>query len=383
MSHLSRRGVTLLELLVTIGIILAITAAVIPVMGPAMGGRRLREASRGVNTFLNSARNRAMVIGRPVGVSFERLEAEPQASVVLNMVEVPPPWSGDFATSTIAIGPNGTIVGFPQGDLGWLAARIRPGDILKLNHRNTAFRLYGSTDSTDDKLGHFDTDPSQENWGFGYDDARKANLTPDIGPKPGEPAINYPFQIIRQPVKSSAAGYQLPAGTVVDLSVSGDDSFFHGLFARAPLQGELAETRPVVLLFAPNGSVARAWQPVQGSAQVATFQPTTTVQFLIGRRDGVGVGPKTVETTPPDELPNWRDVSNFWVSVSSQNGMITSNPNGQVDVDLEVRSSDVVTDDSNVAFGDGRIDVDPPYGLYDGLTQARGFAQQGQSMGGN
>ncbi len=364
------RGVTLLELLVTIGIILAITAAVIPVMAPAMAGRRLREASRGVNTFISSARNRAMVTGRPVGVAFERLPAEPQASMLLSMVEVPAPWSGDNATSTIEIGLNGQILRFPQGDIGWQIARIRPGDILKLNYRNTPYRLVGGTDVTDDILGHFDLDPSDPNtnWSFVYDDPRMSLLPPRVPPG------NYPFQILRQPVKSASVSYQLPVGTIVDLAVSGDDSFSQSRFAWAD-NTTPPDKRPVVLLFAANGAVDRIWQPDPSDLdklKFLTFRPTAGIQLLVGRRDGVGVGPNNVLATPPDELPNWRDLDNLWVTVNAQTGMIASNPNAQVDTDLNVRTSEETTNDDNL----------DPTNLAIGISQARAFARQGQSMGG-
>lgn len=413
-----RRGVTLLELLVTIGIILAITAAVIPVMSPVMAGRRLREAARGVNTFLSSARNKALTSGHAVGVSFERLEADPQASTVLSIVEVPPPWSGDTVASNIVLGTNGRLLGFgmrdpsdptkiiPSGDIGWQIARVRPGDVIKLNQRNTAYRIYagevsqdadqdGSIEvgefidnnidgtgafspdnaynndpsAVDPALGHFIKDPSQSIWSIGYDDPRLALKPPRLTPG------LYSFQIIRQPVKSSSASYQLPVGTIVDLAVSGDDSFNQPRFAGMDV-GTPIDKRPVTLLFAPNGSLQRVWQPDLSDGtktQFISFRPTAGVQLLVGRRDGVGIGPNTVTTTPEDELPNWRDLENFWITVRAQSGLILSNPNAQVDTALAVRTSDSTADDTNIDFAR----------LQEGLSNARAFARQGQSLGGN
>ncbi len=410
-----RRGVTLLELLVTIGIILAITAAVIPVMQPAMATRRLREASRGVNTFLNAARNRALTSGHAVGVSFERLDAETQASTLLTMVEVPPPWSGDTTSSGLLLGVNGRILGFatrspssptgftPSGDVGWQIARVRPGDIVKLNQRGTLYRIYAGevmqdadqdgvengewidsdvdgngqfapsgsynadASATDPQYGHFIKDPSQSIWTLGFEDPRRrlapVNLAPGL----------YSFQIIRQPVKSSSMSFQLPVGVVVDLAVSSDDAFTHRFAELDPSAAD--DKRPVVVLFSPNGSVDRVWCPEltdQTSQQSLSFRPTSGLHFLIGRRDGVGVGPRSVANTPPDELPNWRDVENIWVSVNSQTGMIASNPNAVVNPNLLVRANDTTTDDTNVDAANFVL----------GLGQARAIARQGQSMGG-
>lgn len=97
-----RRGTTLLELLVVILVILSITALSIPVMAPAMQGRRMREGARIFTTFINAARNRAIESGRPAGVWLERMPNYPEAVSNLYMAEVPPPYAGDFADSMVS-----------------------------------------------------------------------------------------------------------------------------------------------------------------------------------------------------------------------------------------------------------------------------------------
>jgi type II secretory pathway pseudopilin PulG len=380
LSRRSVRGVTLLELLVVIGIILAITAAVIPVMAPAMAGRRLREASRGVNTFISSARNKALATGRSVGVAFERLEAEAQASTVLTLVEAPPPWSGDNVESKMLVRSNGRIVGFSTAsEIGWQIAKVRPGDIIKFNFRNTAYRLVGPTDP-------FAAEPTDMNpWLFVHDDPRMSNVAPRIGQaNPSLPPTELPFQITRAPAlnstfRSAAASYQLPVGTVVDLSVSGSDDIpTYGRFGRVELNDVAAvKSRPVMILFGPNGSLERVTYETVDSSNTPTlvsFRPTAALQFLVGRRDGVGIGPDTVQNTPVDELPNWRDLDNFWISIYPQSGLIISNPNAQIDPTFSVRSSTV-----DPPPNDATVD---PNKLENGLGQARAFARQGQSMGG-
>jgi len=438
-TSMRRRGVTLIELLVVIGIILAITAAVIPVMGPVMGGRRLREGTRGVNTFINSARNRAMVTGRPVGVSFERLEAEPQASMLLHMVQVPPPWSGSDTRTVMRINDFGQIIGIGHYEVGAFGAQwlpdnywltlVRPGDLVELNNRKERFRLWSGepyldvpptpppsnppdpplppngqwdngepfADSNDN--GGYDPasanqttqinseDPTKTvyfqlpspipteplpnlassyevsnniNWTLGYDSARMSHLRPAL--RRGD----YQFKIIRQPVKSASISYQLPVGTVVDLGVSGVDqgSYF------APLDNN--DLSPVILLFAPNGSIDRVWchqGMTAGGPLNATIwsssRPTSSVQFLVGRREAVGL------TVPPGEgpdvIPNWFDLENLWIGVKSQTGAVATNPNAAVfDGDVQVNSPPPLEVDARLLIPD-----------------ARAFARQGQSMGGN
>ena len=99
--HPARRGVTLVELLVVVGIMLLLAAITIPSMQGLTEGRRVREAARAVNVYFGRARSRAIESGRPCGVMFERLERQPNACVVLRQAEVPPPYSGDTWDSVV------------------------------------------------------------------------------------------------------------------------------------------------------------------------------------------------------------------------------------------------------------------------------------------
>ena len=96
----SHRGLTLIELLVVIIILTTIVAAAIPIMTPADDDRRLREASRAVNTFISSAQSRQ---SQPTGPSasassaFHKIRSESKIDgvcVQLYYVEQLPPYSG-------------------------------------------------------------------------------------------------------------------------------------------------------------------------------------------------------------------------------------------------------------------------------------------------
>src|SRR4051794_27315626 len=100
--QLVSRGVTLLEILIVLTIMLMITGATLPVMLPALQNRRMREGSRLVSTFISGARSRAIEAGRPVGVMFERLNGLPMAAQV-SYVEIPPPYNGDSLNSTLSL----------------------------------------------------------------------------------------------------------------------------------------------------------------------------------------------------------------------------------------------------------------------------------------
>src|SRR4051794_2704419 len=68
-----RAAMTLIELLVVIVILTTIVAAAIPLMSPNNDDRRLREAARGLNTYITGAQTRAIATNRPYGVALKRL----------------------------------------------------------------------------------------------------------------------------------------------------------------------------------------------------------------------------------------------------------------------------------------------------------------------
>ncbi|MEQ8849123.1 prepilin-type N-terminal cleavage/methylation domain-containing protein [Botrimarina sp.] len=94
------QGLTLVELLVVIVLISILVATVIPVLAPGGDERRLREASRNVNAYLQGAQARAIQTGRPFGVALRRASEDTQngadnaAVVRLEYVEVPPAYAG-------------------------------------------------------------------------------------------------------------------------------------------------------------------------------------------------------------------------------------------------------------------------------------------------
>lgn len=179
-----RSGVTLVELLVVIFIMLAITAIAIPVVAPAMKNRDVREAARMIDVFINGARARALQSGHSYGVMLERMPGQPNGCVTLSYCEQPDPYQGDFAASasfpgmpaasggsTILLLGNGgfgawsalptlttpgavsALTAFPLGDMGWIAGpnpqggtgwltNIAPGDILSINGGQYVFRIW-------------------------------------------------------------------------------------------------------------------------------------------------------------------------------------------------------------------------------------------------
>lgn len=91
---------TLIELLVVIVLLTTLVTTAIPIISPGGEERKIREASRGINAYVQGAQARAIQTGRPFGVAFRRLSADtdrPEDNAVcaqLRYVEVPPAYSG-------------------------------------------------------------------------------------------------------------------------------------------------------------------------------------------------------------------------------------------------------------------------------------------------
>ena len=214
---LRRSGVTLVELLIVILVMLMITAVTVPAIRPALEGRKTREAARIVEVFLNGARNRAIESGHPVGVLIEPDEFEPSQCIALSYVEQPDPYAGDFTNSKINVLGNGGfgawmtppqvfntvppsyIPGisagdpvFPMGDIGWYET-VAPGDLLTLGVDDTVqYRIFLGEPYIDvNANGKFDFgEPFNDVDGSGL---ATNGLPPGIGYTPPDPTYLDPI----------------------------------------------------------------------------------------------------------------------------------------------------------------------------------------------
>jgi prepilin-type N-terminal cleavage/methylation domain-containing protein len=324
------RGVTLIELLIVMTIMLMITAAAIPVILPATQNRRMREAARLTNSFISGARSRAIETGRPVGVMFERFNGLAY-SMNLSYVEVPPPYAGDTVNSRITVGATG-ITGFvAPPDVLWQNV-VRVGDLVQLDYKGPLYKI--ATVGTL-ALGEAITSanvPTTTNWALQLPNGGPFVLPLNYG------SVGVPYQIFRQPVRSSAAPMQLPEGVVVDLVSSGVG--ISGMFTTASVFNP-------VITFAPSGRVDYCTDNTGAWGRL-----NSPLFLLLGRRE---LMPDVSRSLTDENLydPNTPALNpylqNFWIAVGYQTGLVTVTEN---------------------AVNVGAV------------SAARTFAQQSQSLGG-
>ncbi len=351
-----RRGLTLIELLVVVSIMMLLVVVAIPRMRPAMETRRIREAARAINVYLCSARSRAIESGRPWGVRIVRDGSMALAGLRLIQVEVPPPYAGDYDTSTIIVTPTGgptCNVSFPMGEVPVADGLVKTGDVLKLNFQGHQWQI---------------TVSSANVWML-------QSQTTANPPNTGGNGVR--FQVFRQPVTSSVAPLQLPSSVVIDLWYSGTSSAWFANSATGP-----TSTPYPTIMFSSTGSVN------QIAADTFAAQPAIEpIYLLVGRRDRVNPVPSDVLTfnyqavtmgplitvyeprpVAEDRLTNFRDQTNLWVAINPQTGYI---------VCAEMAIAPNVTDYQ----GNAVKDTTNTYYLFD-VVGARAFAREFQSMGG-
>lgn len=353
----SRSGVTLLEILVVMLILLMITAASVPLVAPAMRNRQMREASRSISGYFGAARARAIETGRPVGVVFERFNGLP-FSVQLAQVEVPPPYSGETFDTQAVVRPGALSISaglrltglFPTGydhvpfraTVGSPAVFnpqvVRVGDRIQFNHRGPFYVILGPDANTDGVIDNPPTPPPPPevtHLEIAY--VYPAGTLPPEFPwnSPVAPPSPVSYQILRQPRRSSTPPLQLPDGVVVDLTASGVGG---GTFNTQTYSGMVGDPVPEpwvpfdpVIMFTAGGRVDTVTQPPLGSPQRVS-EPTF---FLVGRRElmfdaaqrmqpqdivNQNLTPLPDAATPAAMIPPQQ---HFWLVVGAQTGQVT------------------------------------------------------------
>lgn len=121
----SRRGLTLIELLVTIVILVTLLAAVLPAISPNNEGRKIREAARQLTSLFSQAQAQAARDGRSVGVGFSdwndldndgQFDPGESTGVALEafIVAEPAPFAGFDQNSTVVVSGPSTPGVLPQ-----------------------------------------------------------------------------------------------------------------------------------------------------------------------------------------------------------------------------------------------------------------------------
>lgn len=427
MSHHSsiseRRGLTLVELLIVIAIIMVLLSVAVPLISVGLQGKKVREASRQLNAFVALAKARAAERNRPVGIYFERTPGNLNQVLTVYLAEVQPPYVGDSTDAKCYIRRNPNL---PAPDAGsWELVFEQSTSTMLRNTRNilgvneiaqVRFRPSGpmtvfvrkadpGSPNAPDKdyylvlsfpggmppLGSWrDTDGGWGRGGFNdgmaYSFAQDSidemgwpafpgmGITPpndayDTMTQKGDMPVGLSYWMFRRPKKLSAAPLEMPPGTAIDLSLSGISSSGVEFDAWRPTINPnpppFPDGRDIIVLFSPGGGVASLY-----SGGVAS-DPLGTMHFLVGRHEQIQPLDALTPCAPINPKVsdgNYVDPESLWVSIGPITGHVTT-------TEIYV-PRDGVDNDS-----DGEVDeLDELFAI--SMSVKRTVARTAQSMGG-
>ena len=294
-TAIRRSGVTLIEMLVVVAIMMFMLGIAAPMFRPDQDGSVARDTARALNAYIQEARAKAIATGRPCGVAFIPFETYPSASVIAQQVESPPLYTGETYQSKVTVSGSATApsLNFNDASANW----TQKGNMIRLGGRGVWYEM---TSATACKLQSGDTtrpDSEFRPWTNG-----NWTTTYEIQAAPVSQAKNYlqsvgmaePFKVIR--------------GSAVDLGYSkvGNTTLSN------------SSSYPIIVMFNPTGELGVCYSLVgngrsrPGSAAV----PSDTVYILCGQWDRAFTA-----FTPEDGKRNHQTFDSYWIVIDPSTGI--------------------------------------------------------------
>jgi prepilin-type N-terminal cleavage/methylation domain-containing protein len=356
-----RPGMTLIELLVTLGIMVVLLAIALPTVKFTFESSRVREASRQLNAFIASAKARAASTGRVVGMWLERDANNLNSCSKVYLAEVPQPYAGAFLTSRVSVATPAVLdAQYPMYSMNLQTAVTNYNNTKGLSvtahyvlidppsmgtiQQNWTDAYIGSLISDGDRFqvqldhrGVWFQCLRIQNYYLIIDDGVNSESYDLIVRRGAQPPnangqAQFPFQVLRNPRRIDLGILEFPRGTGIDLHASGDPHLdTSGNFDRMSFAS--GASWPIVIMFRPSGRIDRMYydnspQAIQG-----------TVHLLVGRVDKI---PDTATlssyqafaSASPGDLAktyNLYDGESLWVSIGHRSGTVTTVDNNTID----------------------------------------------------
>lgn len=296
-TAIRRSGVTLIEMLVVVAIMMFMLGIAAPMFRPDQDGSVARDTARALNSYIQEARAKAIATGRPCGVAFIPFEGYQSACVVAQQVESPPLYTGETYQSKVTVNQSANAtpltLSFNDASANW----TQKGNMIRLGGRGVWYEM---TSPTACKLQTGDTNrPDAEfrpwtngNWSTTY----------EIQAAPVSQAKSYlqsvgmaePFKVIR--------------GSAIDL--------YYSKVGNTTLNN--SSSNPVIVMFNPTGELGVCYSLVgsgrtrPGSAAV----PSDKVYILCGQWDRA-----LTAFTPEDGKRNHQTFDSYWIEIDPSTGI--------------------------------------------------------------
>ncbi|BBO32188.1 prepilin-type N-terminal cleavage/methylation domain-containing protein [Lacipirellula parvula] len=384
----ARRGLTLIELLVTIVIMVTVLAGALPLLSPNNNSRKIREASRQLTTLLSQAQAQAARDGRPVGVAFrETGTSSPFSGMALEayMIAQPPAFTGFSEFSRVSVNKPRSNDKLTYGEPTTDNANGNGGTMFDARYRGAgvwelAFTLYGAEDPIPPRMvRNGDVVNAGGNYFLIVDDGGGTEGAHQVDQATGyvmptnfllaiwlnqngqqlAPGALKPFSFARLPVNTSEQPLQFPRGIGIDLEASGAT----GVGASMPMDFDSGGATTVGIMFSPNGSIEAVYR--DGVRREGAEQIFLLLGLFENGNNGsqdpndydfsAGASISNDELTQRRTRINWLSADSRWVTINRAGRIITADNN----ISFDPRLSPYIDDTAPAAqrakqIGDAR-----------------------------
>lgn len=342
----ANRGVTLIELLIVMVVIILLAGLTLPSFRGMLQGQKVTQTARLVQGLIESARARAIASGRPVAIILDRVPVNPAADPNFNYIsdntctrlsigEVFPPYEGDWANSTgilrdyfdnkwikskkdgipdtleIHVAKVASLFDMGTGKPNGL---IDAGDLIQLSDHSQTFTIKEiNLNGTLVEISFKNPPP-----GFSGSEPLWSSMSEGIK-----------FRMTRRPSKTMAGSTALPRGMCIDLSQSGVGPAGNEFVVPKRVGSTNADLYgPIFIVFNARGAIDGAFYTSHVSAyKMESLSSTGVLHLLVGRTEQVQPLGATAVSDRTDFKPNLNDEGNNWISINPFNGAVYSSPN--------------------------------------------------------
>jgi len=342
-----RTGLTLIELLVVIVILTTLVAGVIPILSPNNDTRKIREATRMLQTYIMQAQAQAARTGRAQGIAFQESSLGSGVALDVFRLEVPRPFAGFSSDSRVVVtlqassytpGDFVQYTGFALYRLDFRLANgtlgddplpprmFRSGDEIRING-NTFLIVDSSVNN-----GNIAPNPNPANFfnSIGTVECVWINNNGQI-----QPMGEKPYKILRQPTNAVEQPVQFPAGVGIDMQGSVAEGSTVGWPDGASLFKPGVQNT-VGIMFSPTGNVSNVY--LNGSP----LTNISRIALLLGRVENGGLDPGATPGAwvkkASEDLEtwqariNWVNLDSRWLFIAPNSGRAVVSENAFVDV---------------------------------------------------
>jgi type II secretory pathway pseudopilin PulG len=297
---------TLVELLVVVVILLVLAATVLPLVAGSVESRRSREATRSIASFIAKAQSRSIGSQQWSGYMMVPTGTTSSAALRLYLADVPPPYMGDSATTTLSgtTPTTGTWTGTTAiaGELTSGTGSINAGDLIRLDCKPPFYEVAAINTGT--LQFRMRTTGATENAG------QSMHSTPWPTPSPAV----HTFEILRRPV-TTGSPFSIAENRAIDISWSGIVSGTS--YVRFSTVGST-----VAILYDGTGRLRQAVTTAPSGA-VSRNIITGPLLLLVGRPERVGQIYFALASSTNDWVgANWQYPDSTWIAIDPMTGIV-------------------------------------------------------------